>query len=144
MGLKGARTGSTVCSPERPVTLESIEVPDPVLEVTLEPRTHEDRDRLGETLARIVSDDPSLRVRVDDETGQTILCAMGQLHVEIVESHLAEAGISVRLSPPKVAYRSTIGQAAMCQRCRALIRRCDFGTWRRIARVCPTTFVPPC
>lgn len=112
MGLKGVRTGSTVCAPERPVTLESIEVPDPVLEVTLEPRTHEDRDRLGEALARIVADDPSLRVRVDDETGQTILCAMGQLHVEIVESNLGLAGVSVRLSPPKVAYRDTLAQYA--------------------------------
>ncbi len=111
MGLKGARTGSTVCAPERPVTLESIEVPDPVLEVTLEPRTNEDRDRLGEALARIVSDDPSLRVRVDDETGQTILCAMGQLHVEIVESNLGLAGVFVRLSAPKVAYRDTLARA---------------------------------
>jgi elongation factor G len=116
MGLGGARTGSTVCSPERPVTLESIEVPDPVLEVTLEPRTNADRDRLGETLARIVSDDPSLRVRVDDETGQTVLCAMGQLHVEIVESHLSEAGVSVRLSPPKVAYRDTLAHAGAATR----------------------------
>ena len=107
MGLDGVRTGSTLSSRDCQVALESIAVPEPVLEVGLTPRTASDRERLGEVLARLVHDDPSLRVRVDEETGETILGAMGELHVEIAESNLSAAGVHVRTTAPKVALRDT-------------------------------------
>ncbi len=111
MGLEGARTGATLSARTRPVALEAITPPEPVLEVGLEPSTAADRERLGEALAALVVDDPSLRVRVDDETGETILCAMGQLHVEIVESNLRAVGVHVRTTAPKVALRDTFARA---------------------------------
>jgi elongation factor G len=109
--LENARTGHTLCAPEHPVRLESIDVPEPVLEVALEPRTSEDRERLGTALGRLLAEDPSLRSRIDEESGQTILRGMGELHVEIAVSKLSRAGIDVRVSDPEVAYRDTFARA---------------------------------
>jgi elongation factor G len=111
-GLRSAKTGDTLCAPERPVVLETIAVPEPVVEVALEPRTSEDRDRLGEALACLLTEDPSLRVRIDEDSGQTILRAMGQLHVEIATSRLSGDGVRVRVGKPEVAYRDTLRTGA--------------------------------
>jgi elongation factor G len=111
LGLRHTKTGDTLASAIRPVVFESIVVPEPVLEVALEPKTSSDRERLGQGLARLVSDDPSLRIRVDEESGQTVLSAMGELHVEIAMARLErDHGVRVRVGRPAVAYRDTVAR----------------------------------
>ena len=115
-GLRGVRTGETLSAPDAPIRLESIVVPEPVVEIAIEPKTAADRDRLGGALARLLAEDPSLRSRVDAESGQTRLLGMGQLHLEMrVEKLEAEHGVSVNVGKPRVAYRETIAKAASAE-----------------------------
>jgi elongation factor G len=108
-GLRSARTGDTLCAPKHPVVLERIESPEPVIEVAIEAKTSDDRDRLGEAIGRMQAEDPSLRVSTHPETGQTILAGQGQLHLEIVVDRLeTEHRVSVVMGKPEVAYRETI------------------------------------
>ncbi|MFI9564743.1 elongation factor G [Streptomyces rishiriensis] len=111
VGLKSARAGSTLCAPEAPVVLEPPGVPDPVVSVAVEPRTTADADRLASALARLAEEDPSLAVRTDAETGQTLLSGMGELHLEVaVEKIRRSLGLEVNVGRPRVTYRETVAR----------------------------------
>ncbi|MFG3546187.1 elongation factor G [Streptomyces sp. NPDC047725] len=110
VGLKSARAGSTLCAPDVPLVLEPPGVADPVVHVAVEARRSTDTDRLATALARLTEQDPSLAVRTDPETGQTVLSGMGELHLEVaVERVRGEHGIEVAVGRPGVAYRETVG-----------------------------------
>jgi elongation factor G len=109
VGLKGATTGDTLADPGHPVILESIEFPEPVISVAIEPKTKADQDRLAESLMKLAEEDPTFRVRNDEETGQTIIAGMGELHLEIiVDRLLREFKVDANVGRPQVAYRETI------------------------------------
>jgi len=113
VGLKSTVTGDTLCDAAAPVVLEAMEFPDPVIAVAVEPRTQADQEKLGASLARIAAEDPSFRVRVDEETGQTIISGMGELHLEIIVDRLMrEFNVEANVGKPMVAYRETISRAA--------------------------------
>ena len=109
VGLKLTRTGETVCDLAHPILLESLEFPEPVISVALEPKTQADQDRLGDALHRLAQEDPSFRVRQDEETGQTLISGMGELHLEIITDRLKrEFTVNAGVGAPQVAYRETI------------------------------------
>ncbi|MFH9817072.1 elongation factor G [Streptomyces sp. NPDC017230] len=111
VGLKSARAGSTLCAPGAPLLLEPLGVAEPVVHVAVEARRSTDTDRLASALARLTEEDPSLAVRTDPETGQTVLSGMGELHLEVaVERVRREHGIEVAVGRPGVAYRETVGE----------------------------------
>jgi elongation factor G len=113
LGLKDTFTGDTLCAPNGPIILESISFPEPVISVAIEPRTAADQDRLSEGLQRLSEEDPTFVVRVDENTGQTLISGMGELHLEILTDRLLrEFGVSGRVSRPRVSYRETITQRA--------------------------------
>ena len=113
VGLKTTSTGDTLAEPSRPVLLESLEVPEPVIEVAIEPKTKADRDHLTEALVKLAKEDPSFRVKTDDETGQTLIAGMGELHLEIiVDRLLREFNVNANVGAPRVAYRETITKPA--------------------------------
>ncbi|MFH9603060.1 elongation factor G [Streptomyces rochei] len=110
IGLKGARAGSTLCAPDAPLVLEPPGVAEPVVHVAVEARRATDTDRLASALARLTEEDPSLAVRTDPQTGQTVLSGMGELHLEVaVERVRREHGLEVTVGRPGVAYRETVG-----------------------------------
>ena len=112
-GLKGALTGHTLCDPAHPVLLEEIVVPEPVIDVAIEPRAQGDHQRLADALLPLVREDPSLRVRHDAESGQTLLSGMGELQLEVaVENLRTRRGVEVSVGRPQVAYRETITREA--------------------------------
>jgi elongation factor G len=109
VGLKSTTTGDTLCDDDKPVILESIEFPEPVIAIAIEPKTKADQERLGISLQKLASEDPSFRVRTDEETGQTILSGMGELHLEIIVDRLMrEFKVEANVGKPQVAYRETI------------------------------------
>ncbi|MGR4848106.1 elongation factor G [Streptomyces sp. LARHCF252] len=111
VGLKSARAGSTLCAPDAPLVLEPPGVPEPVVSVAVESRRTGDTDRLTSGLARLTEEDPSLAVRTDPETGQTVLSGMGELHLEVaVEKLRRELGLDVNIGRPRVSYRETVGR----------------------------------
>ncbi|MEU6530371.1 elongation factor G [Streptomyces sp. NPDC046928] len=111
VGLKSARAGSTLCAPDAPLVLEPPGVADPVVSVAVEARRSTDTDRLAAALARLAEEDPSLVVRTDAETGQTLLSGMGELHLEVaVERIRRETGLDVAVGRPRVSYRETVGR----------------------------------
>ena len=111
IGLKDALTGNTLCDQSKPLLLESINFPDPVLSVAIEPKTRADQDKMGESLARLVGEDPTLQTWTDEESGQTVLAGMGELHLDvIVERMKREFSIEAIQGAPKVAYRETISK----------------------------------
>ncbi len=113
MGLKDSSTGDTLCTPERPVMLERIEAYEPVISVAIEPKTHADQEKLDEILEKLTAEDPTLRVRKDEDTGQTILSGMGELHLEVVTSRMQrEFNTHVNVGRPQVVYRETIASPA--------------------------------
>jgi len=113
VGLKASLTGDTLCDPKHPIVLERLEFPDPVITMSIEPRTNADKQRLGEALAQLRREDPSFRANYDQETGQTIIAGMGELHLEIVRNKLVrDMGLEVRVGRPRVAYKETIQAAA--------------------------------
>ena len=108
-GLKDARTGDTLCDPQKPVILEKMEFPDPVIEIAVEPKTKGDQEKLGVALQRLAAEDPSFRVSTDIESGQTILKGMGELHLDIKVDILRRTyKVDVNVGQPQVAYRETI------------------------------------
>ncbi len=112
VGLKATTTGDTLAIDTAPIRLESMEFPDPVISVAIEPKTKVDQDKLGQGLARLVEEDPTFRVRTDDETGQTLIAGMGELHLEIIVDRLMrEFSVDANVGRPQVAYRETIGRA---------------------------------
>ena len=113
LGLKAATTGDTLCAPGRPVILEPISSYLPVISLAIEPMTRDDQERLGPALARVAEEDPSLRVDVDEDTGQTLLSGMGELHLEVIIHRLErEFNARLRAGRPQVVYRETISGSA--------------------------------
>jgi len=109
LGIKQAKTGHTLCTPAHPILLESINFPEPVISIAIEPKTKSDHDKLGNALARLSNEDPTFRVRTDEETAQTILSGMGELHLEILVDRLfREFALEASVGKPQVAYRETI------------------------------------
>ncbi|MFI6550874.1 elongation factor G [Streptomyces prunicolor] len=109
VGLKSARAGSTLCAPDAPLVLEPPTAADPVVSVAVEARRSTDTDRLASALARLAEEDPSLVVRTDAETGQTVLSGMGELHLEVAVEKIRQAtGVEVNVGRPRVAYRETV------------------------------------
>jgi elongation factor G len=113
VGLKQVSTGDTLCDEKRPVRLESLDIPEPVIEVAIEPKTKTDRDALSAALGKLAKEDPSFRVKGDEETGQTLIAGMGELHLEIIVDRLTrEFNVNANVGKPQVAYRETITKAA--------------------------------
>jgi elongation factor G len=111
VGLKLTTTGDTLCDEAHPIVLERMEFPEPVIDIAIEPKTKADQDRLGTSLAKLASEDPSFRVRTDPESGQTLIAGMGELHLEIiVDRLLREFKVEANVGKPQVAYRETITQ----------------------------------
>ena len=114
VGLKDSSTGETLCQQEKPVLLEQMDFYEPVISVAVEPKTHADQEKLQQVLEKFMAEDPTLRVREDEDTGQTILSGMGELHLEIVTSRMQrEFNTSVNVGKPQVVYRETIESAAI-------------------------------
>jgi elongation factor G len=113
VGLKGASTGDTLCDPKHPVLLEVMKFPEPVIAMAIEPKTKQDQEKLGFSLQKLAQEDPSFRVRTDEETGQTIISGMGELHLEIiVDRLLREFKVEANVGKPEVAFRETIRRSA--------------------------------
>jgi elongation factor G len=111
VGLKYTTTGDTLCNEDNAVILESIEFPEPVISIAIEPKTKADQEKLGISLAKLASEDPSFRVKTDPETGQTIISGMGELHLEIIVDRLfREFKVDATVGKPQVAYRETISK----------------------------------
>jgi elongation factor G len=113
VGLKNSSTGETLCTKENSVLLENIDVYEPVISVAVEPKTHSDQDKLIDVLNKFMAEDPTLRVRQDEETGQMILSGMGELHLEVIVSRMRrEFNTQANVGKPQVVYRETIGREA--------------------------------
>jgi elongation factor G len=113
VGLKNVITGDTICDEKHPVLLESIDFPAPVIQLAIEPKTKVDQEKLGMAIAKLVQEDPTLKVSTDPDTGQTILAGMGELHLEIiVERMRREFNVGANVGKPQVAYRETVRQAS--------------------------------
>ena len=113
IGLKGTRTGHTICDERRPVVLESITFPEPVIDIAIEPKTKQDQEKMGIALQKLAEEDPTFRVHTDDETLQTIISGMGELHLDIIVDRMKrEFGVGANVGAPRVAYKETIRQAA--------------------------------
>ena len=109
VGLKNVGTGDTLCDSAKPVVLESLNIPDPVIQVAIEPKTKADRDALSAALNKLAKEDPSFRVTSDEETGQTLIAGMGELHLDIIVDRLTrEFNVNANVGKPQVAYRETI------------------------------------
>ncbi|OGT21687.1 MAG: translation elongation factor G [Gammaproteobacteria bacterium RIFCSPHIGHO2_02_FULL_42_13] len=109
IGLKSVTTGETLCSPDRPVVLEKMDFPDPVISIAVEPKTKADQEKMGMALNKLAQEDPSFRVRTDPETSQTIISGMGELHLDIIVDRMKrEFGVEANVGKPQVAYRETL------------------------------------
>jgi elongation factor G len=109
VGLKATTTGNTLCDPNNPIILESITFPEPPVSIAIEPKTKSDQDKMAIALQRLAEEDPTFRVKVDDETGQTIISGMGELHLEILVDRMKrEFNVEANIGQPQVAYRETI------------------------------------
>ncbi|RMG32582.1 MAG: elongation factor G [Gammaproteobacteria bacterium] len=109
VGLKDVTTGDTLCDPKHVITLERMEFPEPVISVAVEPKTKADQEKMSVALSKLAQEDPSFRVRTDEESGQTIISGMGELHLEIIVDRLQrEFGVAANVGAPQVAYRETI------------------------------------
>ena len=116
VGLKHTTTGDTLCDPDKPSLLESMEFPEPVIHLSVEPKTKSDQEKMGVALGKLLSEDPSLRVRTDEETGQTILSGMGELHLEIIVDRMKrEFKVECNVGAPQVAYRESITKSVEVQ-----------------------------
>ncbi len=112
VGLKNTGTGDTLCDKNHPVILESMEFPEPVISIAIEPRTKADQDKMSASLNKLAEEDPSFRIRIDDETNQTIISGMGELHLEIiVDRLLREFNVAANVGKPQVAFKETITES---------------------------------
>jgi elongation factor G len=119
VGMKQTTTGDTLCDPDHPVILEALEFPEPVIHVAVEPKTKADQDKLGKALYSLSEEDPTFRVRTDEETGQTVISGMGELHLEVlVDRMLREFSVDANVGKPQVAYRETIRKKVEKVECR--------------------------
>ena len=113
VGLKSVTTGDTLCDENKPVILEAMDFPTPVISVAVEPKTKADQDKMGQALGRLAQEDPTFRVHTDTETGQTLISGMGELHLEIIVDRMKrEFGVDANVGRPQVAYRETIRRKA--------------------------------
>jgi len=111
VGLKKTTTGNTLCDPDNPIVLEKMHFPDPVIFVAIEPKTKADQDKLSESLVKLAEEDPTFKIRTDEETGQTIIAGMGELHLEIiVDRMMREFKVHANVGRPQVAYKETISR----------------------------------
>jgi elongation factor G len=111
VGLKDATTGDSSCDPSKPIILERMEFPEPVISQAVEPKTKSDQEKMGIALGRLAQEDPSFRVKTDEESGQTIISGMGELHLEILVDRMKrEFGVEANIGKPQVAYREAIKQ----------------------------------
>ena len=109
VGLKNVSTGDTLCDEDFPITLESMKFPDPVISISIEPKTKADEEKMGIALGRLAEEDPTFRIRTDEETSQTIISGMGELHLDIIVDRMRrEFGVEANIGKPQVAYRETI------------------------------------
>ena len=116
IGLRNTVTGDTLCEPDHPILLESIRFPEPVIDIAIEPKTKADQDKMGLALQRLAEEDPTFRVRTDEETGQTIISGMGELHLEVLVDRMQrEYKVDANIGRPQVAYRETITQPAQAE-----------------------------
>jgi len=116
VGVKQVRTGETLCAVNAPLQLESPIFPDPVISIAIEPKTNADMDKLGQSLQRLEREDPSFKVSTDEETGQTIISGMGELHLEIITDRMQrEFDVDANVGRPQVAYKETIGTSARAE-----------------------------
>lgn len=116
VGLKSTLTGDTLCDEKNPIILEAMEFPDPVISVAIEPKTKVDQEKLGQSLGKLMQEDPSFRVTTNEETGQTLIAGMGELHLEIiVDRLLREFKVGANVGKPQVAYRETIKTTAKAE-----------------------------
>jgi elongation factor G len=113
VGLKNVTTGDTICDGKSPVALEAMQFPEPVIAVSIEPKTKADQEKLGMALAKLMQEDPTFRVHTDPDTGQTIISGMGELHLEIITDRLLrEFKVGANVGKPQVAYKETVTQEA--------------------------------
>ena len=116
VGLKNTTTGDTLCDEKKPVILESMEFPETVIEVAVEPKTKADQEKMGIALQKLAEEDPTFRVHTDQETGQTVIAGMGELHLDVLVTRMKdEFQVEANIGKPQVAYRETLRQAADCE-----------------------------
>ena len=116
IGLKDTSTGETICSIEQPILLEKIEFPDPVVSVSVEPKSRADQDKLSDALVKLSDEDPTFTIRYDDETGQTVMSGMGELHLEILTDRMKrEFNVAANIGKPRVAFRETIRKSTTAE-----------------------------
>ena len=109
IGFKKTSTGDTICEKSRPIILEQMLFPEPVIAIAIEPKTKADQEKLALSLARLADEDPTFRVKQDQETGQTIISGMGELHLEIlIDRMVREFKVSANVGKPQVAYKETV------------------------------------
>src|SRR6185503_12753728 len=112
VGLKGTTTGHTLCDPANPIVLESITFPEPPVSIAIEPKTKSDQEKMSLAMQRLAEEDPTFRVKSDEETGQTIISGMGELHLEIIVDRMKrEFSVEANVGAPQVAYRETLRKA---------------------------------
>ena len=116
VGLKNTTTGDTLCDEKKPVILESMEFPEPVIQLAVEPKSKADQDKMGIALQKLAEEDPTFRVHTDHETGQTVISGMGELHLDVLVDRMRrEFNVEANVGKPQVAYRETIKKAADCE-----------------------------
>ena len=116
VGLKNTTTGNTLCDEKNPIILESMNFPEPVIELAVEPKSKADQDKMGLALQKLAEEDPTFRARTDVETGQTIIAGMGELHLDIIVDRMKrEFGVEANIGKPQVSYRETITQLGECE-----------------------------
>ena len=109
VGLKQTSTGDTLCAPDAPILLETMTFPEPVVHVSIEPKTHADQEKMSVALGRLAEEDPTFQVRTDEETGQTVISGMGELHLEVLVDRMKrEFTVEANIGRPQVAYRETV------------------------------------
>ena len=113
VGLKSVSTGDTICDEKTPVILEAMDFPEPVISLAIEPKTKADQEKLGLGLSKLMAEDPTFRVKTDQDTGQVVIAGMGELHLEIIVDRLKrEFSVEATVGKPQVAYKETITKAA--------------------------------
>ncbi|NLB88992.1 MAG: elongation factor G [Syntrophomonadaceae bacterium] len=116
VGLKFTTTGDTICDENNPIILEAISFPEPVIDIAIEPKTKADQDRIGESLQKLMEEDPTFRTKINEETGQTIISGMGELHLEIIiDRLLKEFKVNANVGKPQVSYKETITTSAKAE-----------------------------
>jgi elongation factor G len=116
VGLKNVKTGDTICDEDHPIKLESMHFPEPVIQIAIEPKTKADQEKLSESLSKLAEEDPTFKVRTDEETGQTLIGGMGELHLEIiVDRMMREFRVQANVGKPQVAYKETIRNKAKAE-----------------------------